>query len=166
MGVPQRRERVFFIALRKDLAPNFMEYVDMFKVAPKLKLEFYEPEICFENIKEKDAKREKVPDSYIKHWENADKTGRAKAESGNTFGFFYKALNRLSLATITSGGSYAIEDSAELMTDLEFCKGGSYPVDYNFLGNKAQYLIGMSVPPLMTGKIAEQIYKQWLSKLF
>lgn len=36
MGVPQRRERVFFIALRKDLAPKFMENVDMFTELPKL----------------------------------------------------------------------------------------------------------------------------------
>jgi DNA (cytosine-5)-methyltransferase 1 len=165
MGVPQRRRRVFFVALRNDLAGQFMEQVDMFQVAPKLNLEFNEPEICFENIKEKDAKREMVPNSYRKHWENADETGRAKAESGNTFGFFYKALNKLSLATITSGGSYAIEEVAELITDLEFCKGGTYPVDYNFLENKPQYLIGMSVPPVMTAQIATEIYTQWLSNI-
>jgi DNA (cytosine-5)-methyltransferase 1 len=47
----------------------------------------------------------------------------------------------------------------------EVCKIGSYPLDYNFLNNKPHYIIGMSVPPLMTGKIAEQIYKQWLSKI-
>lgn len=153
MGVPQKRERVFFIGHKKEYS------------LPKLKLEFNEPEIVFAKIKEQDAKREKVPESYMKHWQNADETGRAKAESGNTFGFFYKALNNLSLATITCGGSYAIENSPELMTDLEFCKGGSYPVDYNFLGNKAQYLIGMSVPPVMVAQIANQIKIQWLDKI-
>ena len=30
MGVPQRRERVFFIALRKDLAESFLYQKDMF----------------------------------------------------------------------------------------------------------------------------------------
>lgn len=47
----------------------------------------------------------------------------------------------------------------------EYCNIGSYPQDYNFLKNKPHYIIGMSVPPLMTGKIAEQIYIQWLSKI-
>ena len=47
MGVPQRRERVFFIALRKDLATPFMEQVDMFTVLPKLNLDFNEPQINF-----------------------------------------------------------------------------------------------------------------------
>ncbi len=64
-------------------------------------------------------------------------------------------------------------DSGEFRHDFpnylhedDIIKVGSYPKDYNFLKIKPQYLIGMSVPPLMTGKIAEQIYKQWLSKLF
>jgi DNA (cytosine-5)-methyltransferase 1 len=43
--------------------------------------------------------------------------------------------------------------------------GGTYPTDYDFKGNKPQYLIGMSVPPVMTAQIATQIYEQWLSKL-
>ena len=44
---------------------------------------------------------------------------------------------------------------------------GSYPTDYNHLEfNNPQYLIGMSVPPVMTAQIADRIYDQWLSKLF
>ena len=45
MGVPQRRERVFFIALRKDLAEPFLYQQDMFTVNPKLELNFNELEI-------------------------------------------------------------------------------------------------------------------------
>ena len=40
MGVPQRRQRVFFIALRNDICSQFMYNVDMFQFAPKLKLDF------------------------------------------------------------------------------------------------------------------------------
>jgi DNA (cytosine-5)-methyltransferase 1 len=47
MGVPQRRERVFFIALRKDLAKPFLYNADMFTVVPKLELTFKEPGIKF-----------------------------------------------------------------------------------------------------------------------
>jgi DNA (cytosine-5)-methyltransferase 1 len=50
MGVPQRRERVFFIALRKDLAPKFMEAVDMFTKVPKIDLKFNEKEIPFKDF--------------------------------------------------------------------------------------------------------------------
>ena len=43
--------------------------------------------------------------------------------------------------------------------------GGSFPTDYNFNGNSINYIVGMSVPPIMMAKIALQIYEQWLSKL-
>jgi DNA (cytosine-5)-methyltransferase 1 len=47
----------------------------------------------------------------------------------------------------------------------ELCDCGTYPHDYEFLTNKPEYLIGMSVPPVMTAQIASRIYEQWLSKM-
>jgi DNA (cytosine-5)-methyltransferase 1 len=42
------------------------------------------------------------------------------------------------------------------------CKiAGTYPLDYNFKSVEPKYLIGMSVPPVMTAQIANQIYLQW-----
>ena len=40
MGVPQRRERVFFICLRKDLACPFLHFADMFTELPEIEMEF------------------------------------------------------------------------------------------------------------------------------
>jgi DNA (cytosine-5)-methyltransferase 1 len=34
-------------------------------------------------------------------------------------------------------------------------------MDYNFKKIDPQYLIGMSVPPVMTAQIATEIYNQW-----
>jgi DNA (cytosine-5)-methyltransferase 1 len=42
---------------------------------------------------------------------------------------------------------------------------GSYPLDYNFINNEPGYLIGMSVPPVMTAQIALEIYNQWINKI-
>ena len=50
-------------------------------------------------------------------------------------------------------------------TDLEYCRIGSYPVDYNFLDNKPKYLIGVSVPPVMVAQIANNIFNQWLNEI-
>ena len=47
----------------------------------------------------------------------------------------------------------------------EVKKSGTYPMDYDFGINKADYLIGMSVPPIMIARIADEIYEQWLSKI-
>ena len=48
--------------------------------------------------------------------------------------------------------------------DKEIALAGSYPLDYVFDGDM-NYLIGMSVPPVMTAQIATRIYDQWLSKI-
>lgn len=165
MGVPQRRERVFFIAIRKDLVDKIEGWTDMFNPMPMLNLKFNERQIKFKDVQEFGVDRVVLSDAHKKRWVDADHTGRAKASSGNTFGFFYKSMKNLPLATITSGGCFAIEDNPEYLTDSEFCKCGSYPTDYNFNGNEAQYLIGMSVPPVMTAQIATEIYNQWISKL-
>ena len=54
MGVPQRRERVFFTAIRKDIGKNFLHQVDMFKIEPFLKLDFNENPIPFKEIDDED----------------------------------------------------------------------------------------------------------------
>lgn len=165
MGIPQRRKRVFFIALRNDISSEFMYNVDMFQVAPKLQLNFNEKIIPFKEVQENCNNRKKISKGLLKHWHKADHTGRAKTEKGNTFGFFYKAVKDLPLATITSGCTYSICNVPELLTDTELCKCGSFPLDYNFCNNNTQYLIAMSVPPVMIAKIALQVYYQWLLKI-
>jgi DNA (cytosine-5)-methyltransferase 1 len=166
MGVPQRRKRVFFVALRNDLASDFMEQIDMFQVAPKLNLNFNEPEIPFKEVKEKEVKRKKLSEKNLHRWKNADNNGRFQTEKNNTFGFFYKSLNDLVCSTITAGNStYCIEETPEYLSNNELKKIGSYPLDYNFNGLDNQYLIGMSVPPVMTAQIATEIYNQWLCRL-
>ena len=74
-------------------------------------------------------------------------------------------MKNLPCATITGGTRYAIQERPELLTDSEFCKVGAYPLDYNFMGQKVQYLVGMSVPPLMTAQIATRIKEYWLNQM-
>ena len=69
------------------------------------------------------------------------------------------------MPTITSGErNYRYFDKLSL-TDKDYILGGSFPLDYNFNGNDTKYMVGMSVPPVMTAQIATKIYEQWLSKM-
>lgn len=170
MGVPQRRERVFFIALRKDLAGPFMQQVDMFTELPKIELNFNEKEIPFKDIERPNTIQENkthIPKGILPYWKKINE-GRSCAdvhEKGHFFQELKLDRNR-SLPTLRAGSnSYYHYEEERRLYDIEIILGGSYPTDYNFLNLKPIYLIGMSVPPLMTGKIAEQIYKQWLSKI-
>ena len=171
MGVPQRRERVFFIALRKDLADPFMEQVDMFTVLPKLKLEFDEPEIVFRNVFHNYSDRP-LSEHYLKFW-TIRKFGdidfsvsSARMGKNPNAQFQYKYLYMDKVAnTITAGEQCVLYDYPRYRNFDELCECGSYPKDYDFQKNKPEYLIGMSVPPVMTAQIAKQVYEQWLKEL-
>ena len=173
MGVPQRRERVFFIALRKDLAPKFMQYVDMFTELPKIELEFNEKEIPFKEIYEIDNKERLLTGAAFDLWKERIDTDidldldNISTRNGRPNYMFNHKFIKLSKVcnTITANDNCCLYEEPRYRSKNELCKSGSYPLDYNFLKLRPEYLIGMSVPPLMTGKIAEQIYKQWLSKL-
>lgn len=152
MGVPQKRERVFFIGLRKDIN------------LPELVLQFNEKPIVFGEFVELNANRVNLSKSYTEKWYNTNKGKKPKAKSGNTFGFMYKASPNDVVATIISGGTNAFYLEPKELTKNEYCQCGSYPLDYNFKKIEPKYLIGMSVPPVMAAQIAHQIWLQWLSK--
>lgn len=170
MGVPQKRERVFFIALRKDLAQPFLEWQDMFTQNPKIVLDFKEPEINFGEIL--DGNGRELSENMKLVWEKRmigdsgmDDAYMREFKKVKYFSQSYLYKDKVSKTITSHEDSLVLFDYPKYTSKDEVCKIGSYPLDYNFLKNKPHYIIGMSVPPLMTGKIAEQIYKQWLSKI-
>jgi DNA (cytosine-5)-methyltransferase 1 len=171
MGVPQRRERVFFIALRKNLAPKFMEAVDMFTELPKIKMEFNEKEIPFKDFDS--GKPGRKITKCILEWYDKTDIGESVGNCIRRHGFKEKLFSyskldpNKPLKTILSAynsGEFR-HDTPHYLHEEDIIKGGSYPTDYNFLDVKPKYLVGMSVPPLMTGKIATEIYNQWLKNI-
>jgi DNA (cytosine-5)-methyltransferase 1 len=171
MGVPQRRRRVFFIALRKDLAEPFLEQVDMFQIAPKLELNFNEPEIKFGEYREKTGSENGVSNERKRLLSLCIETDKCisdinERETGKVSGFNALIIKDDEVCpTITSGEkNYRYCDKLS-MTDNDYKLTGSYAFDYNFNGNDVKYLVGMSVPPVMTAQIAKQISNQWLNKI-
>ena len=66
--------------------------------------------------------------------------------------------------TIVCASDYFYKSYSTTITKDTFIQIGSYPLDYNFQKIEPKYLIGMSVPPVMTAQIAHQIYLQWFKK--
>ena len=172
MGVPQRRERVFFICLRKDLASQFLHWQDMFTEVPKIEMEFNEPEIFWDEFETQDKKQTLTSERALKLWSEIKPGQTFSDHPDSNSGFGAYKLERLrALPTITSvfrpnsGTGLLHPEIPRILNKNEYCCGGSYPQDYNFLNNQYGYLIGMSVPPVMTAQIAKQVYEQWLSKL-
>lgn len=166
MGVPQKRQRVFFIAYRNDF--------DL----PNIKLQFDEKPILFSEIKENNCqkpecfefpKSERLRLKYARFgdrsMQRADERIRNLPKGEGGFfnqGFIYE--NKI-VPTITGQEKQFVFSEKRRLSDLECQLAGSYPLDYDFLHTKPKYLIGMSVPPVMTAQVAHQIYLQWLSKL-
>jgi len=171
MGVPQRRERVFFICLRKDLAKPFLHYADMFTEVPKIEMFFNEREIPFKDFDSGKPGRKLYPS--VIEWYDKVNIGESVGNCtrrliGKEKLFSYSKVDRSKpLKTILSAydsGEFR-DDCHNYLHDEDIIKGGSFPSDYNFLKIKVKYLIGMSVPPIMTAQIASKIYEQCLSKL-
>ena len=173
MGVPQRRERVFFIALRKDLCEPFMEQVDFFTRIPKLTLEFNEPQINFgefykTGVDDRPASKGKM----FEYWQNRKKGDESFCDTikrvegaERCFTNKYLYFDIVPMTYTSNSDVIYLFDEYRKPNKSESCCIGSYPKDYNFIDLPYYYLIGMSVPPLMTAKIAEQVYNQWISKL-
>ena len=171
MGVPQRRERVFFVCLRKDLAEPFLYQKDMFTVNPKLELNFNEEPILFKEVKEKNSTERQLKGDALRLWNKRRKgdidldvvstrEGRPNYMFNHKFLYDEKVSN-----TIIGNDTCCLFDEARYRSKRELALCGSYPLDYDFGKLKPEYLIGMSVPPVMTGKIAKEIYNQWLKKI-
>ncbi len=171
MGVPQKRERVFFLAIRKDIAEPFLESVDMFTIAPKINLQFNEKKIVWGDVIDQNDNIETLSKLDGELWEkrqvgDVDLSNISLRERNILSRFNAKFLYKEKVAnTITGGEQCVLFDKKRNRNKQELCDCGTYPHDYNFLTNKPEYLIGMSVPPVMTAQIATRIYEQWLSKI-
>jgi DNA (cytosine-5)-methyltransferase 1 len=158
MGVPQTRERVFFVARRRDLA------------LPPLEVSFDEAPITFrevcDNLPFQDLEGTEPSDTHRAFWHRT-RPGDSYSTclDGSYFNFARMAWDRPS-PTIIGGGAdkFSHPDELRVLSWVEVSLVGSYPYDYDFLGRKNNikvYCIGMSVPPVMTAQLAAQIAEQW-----
>ena len=159
MGVPQARERVFFLGRRKDLN------------LPEIKLNFNEPVIPFKTVRSKKGveivKDDSVAAKLLKHRKKSDKklshiSQRIRRSDKGFTNLIY--ADEKPAGTLTAGGSlYRMYDGLKLSKqDIINCQ--TFPQDYDFGKESAQYVCGMSVPPVMIANIASEIYEQWLNR--
>lgn len=162
MGVPQKRERVFFVCLRKDLIDYVPQTYNLFDVLPYLKLEFKEPRITCEMAGLTLGEPITYP-SQIADYE-ALKEGREPK-------CFQSALVKKTdvhptiLASYSQKATPMPEWEMRWLSREDICKVSSFPLDYDFGSQKPHYVCGMSVPPIMIAQIATQVYEQWLIKI-
>ena len=152
MGVPQARERVFFIAHRSK---------------GKIGMKFNEDIITYSKIEESKGKALTPGTLYLERWLKRRKSDLdyadiiARDEPDRRSNFSVKLIHKHRIPpTIVSGSDFIKYHKPEVLSDHELCQIGTFPVDYKFTGANAKYLIGMSVPPVMMAQVAHQVYEQ------
>ncbi len=166
MGVPQRRERVFFVCLRKDIAEPFLYWANMFEQKPLLDMKFNEPTILFGDVADYSG-REFSSKVIRTLWENRKDGDTNQGDAnmrlygkGSNFNQSYVYEDKV-CPTLASKESCLIHyNQPKYLGTSEVCCISSFPQDYNFAGQSPHYVCGMSVPPIMIAQVASRVYEQ------
>jgi DNA (cytosine-5)-methyltransferase 1 len=158
MGVPQRRERTFFVARRRDL--------DL----PKLTVAMEEPPIpvgeAIADVKVEGKIVWLTPETK-RLWSKVnpgDPLSRAHPK-GYRFNAYVADPKKPANTIAASSDSVPIHwKEPRRFTGREMCRVQSFPDDYDFCGVDPGYVMGMSVPPFMTQRVALEIGRQWFGK--
>ena len=155
MGVPQKRERVFFVCLRDD--------IDL----PKIEFAFNEQPILFGEVRTNNGKEMQngIYNELLKYRKPQDTcindiSLRIRHKQSG-FSSAIDSDDRIASTLVSSGNHYRMIDGKNI-SDGDCLNIQTFPQDYNFMGQSVKYVCGMSVPPVMMAQIADQIYIQWL----
>jgi DNA (cytosine-5)-methyltransferase 1 len=156
MGVPQARERTFFIARRKDLGLK------------KFELSFQEQIISVSKaIQGTTPNGKQLSDAFKKWWDRCmpGYSFSSAHPKGSYFNSFKLHPNKpANTTTATSGAVQAHWSEPRSMSASEIIRIQSFPDDYDFKNLDAKYVCGMSVPPLMSQRVAAAVAKVLLNK--
>ncbi len=163
-GVPQRRERVFFCALRDDLPGG--------QLALKPQHRWISAGEATADLQELTAEEKsdtKPIRTDLRFW-NRTKPGydyreACKSDTGKGSFFQHNKLHAAQLSCTLSALASLFTHWAECrsLTFREWKRLGSFPDDYHAKTDKiGKYMIGMSVPPKMTEAVARAVIDQWL----
>lgn len=162
MGVPQHRERAFFVCLRNDLIQYVPTAHTLFDTYPLINLNFDEKPITCEDAHLTLGDPITTP-CYIDEYK--------RLKNGEETKYQQCALVDKNMVHPTILAGYRQKASPmpswgmNWLSNESVCKVSSFPTDYDFGNQKPYYVCGMSVPPVMIAQIASRVYEQWLSKI-
>ena len=158
MGVPQVRERIFFISHKKDLYKK------------KLVLKFNEKPITFGtiqtwidpllNVNENLKLNKTILELY-----NRVQPGNCFSRSHPNQSYFNtkKLSFNKPINTYTSGSTLVHPGKKRIITFQELLLCSTFPMDFKYKTiTHARWAMGMSVPPFMMQRIAMEVYNQWI----
>lgn len=164
-GVPQKRQRIFFVAIRDDIKKD------------KLKLFISNKKITAANacadiqdLTEAEKKDTSPTLTHTRHWyftkPGQNYAAANKLRNGKPSSFNYFRIDGSTQSNTITGveKNPAHWSVCRTLTFREWKRLGGFPDDYNAKTDKiGKYMVGMSVPPRMTEQVARAVIDQWLS---
>ena len=147
-GVPQSRERVFFVAQPSTKARRLV-------LAPETQRVI----TIREALADIDAIGPRAQARDVERWQQVPRGRNLRFSGSGRFGVM--RLNPDATAnTITAAGALMHWSEPHYLSPLAYARLQSFPDDYDYGTAKPVYVIGMSVPPLMMRGIARQLIEQ------
>jgi DNA (cytosine-5)-methyltransferase 1 len=157
-GVPQKRERVFFCAVRDDID------VPPLQLAPKHRW-ISAGEACADV----DTGPGHSRPNDLKYWpitlpgQSYSQTKKRRGEREGCFNFIRIDGSKPSCTLTSNLQTLTHWDHPRELNYGEVKRLGSFPDDYHAKSDRiGKYMIGMSVPPKMAQAVAEAVISQWL----
>lgn len=160
-GTAQERERVFFVARRRDLKWRDLRWPERAGRVPVMDA----VEGCV-----REGRTMLPPKSAmgkaIRSTPEGTSFSRANADA-TIYHSLYRNWFRRPSHTITSYNSVFHWSENGYMTAAEVARIGGFPDDYDYMegkkrrDSKATYVVGMSVPPFLMRAVAGEIGRQW-----
>lgn len=162
MGVPQARQRVFFVARRDDLGLD------------PIRLKFNEKTVTFGDVMKLNLPLSAHESGLKLTPRTAALWGRCKQgtdlgtvhPSGSCFSA-KKLSTRKPSNTFTGANTFMHPTEPRLLGVCEYTACSTFPMDMAWPDgppSKAKWFMGMSVPPFMVQRIALEVRRQWLTE--
>lgn len=152
LGVPQKRHRVFFVAVRKDIDFDFMSLDMNFNYKPVLFGEVRSPQGKTINGEITRARLEQL---RAGDYSMSDIAERVEGK-GSDFNTRINWDDEVSF-TLRAAGSIVRAYDKSLLSNADIVNVSTFPQDYDFLDQQPNYICGMSVPPVMIKRLITRL---------
>lgn len=163
-GVPQKRRRVFFCALRDDISGPALTLNPQHRWVSA-----GEATRDLQELTEAERATTALTNKTDRDWWHRTPPGKNFSYAVEKMGMKSKLWNHTKLNSLTPANALTATDMASHwgerrhLTFREWKRLGSFPDDYQAKTDKiGKYMVGMSVPPRMAEVVARAVCAQWL----
>ena len=154
MGIPQTRCRVIFVACRKDLSIN----------PAGLRMDFNYEKIPFGECRDSSGtlRDTEYQERMLKYYQPGDTVLEdINKRIGKTGGYTNHIVYDEEICPTITANSQIFRACDKLhFSDKDMTAVQTFPQDYDFLDEKAMYVCGMSVPPVMMKRIIQRLISE------